>query len=143
MWRVASSLTRAASLPSTTDFPARKHSENVSEPTENKLSYFIIGSQGEIFLKNIFLFFVFVTESSSKAGVITVVKPSYQNLDQNLVLLILVSFALGAKWPIISQISALMLRKKTIFVIWVCIKRLSFPLPGSSNFHAKDHSNQA
>ena len=132
-----------------TDFLAKKPFVNVSEPTENKLLYLTIGSQGKHNLQGfIFLYvkmkiFSYFPGNNSKAVVITVVKPSSQNLDQNLVLLILVSFVHGAKLRITSQISALMLRKRTIFVIWVCIKRSSFPLPGSSSFHVKDHSNQA
>ena len=56
---------------------------------------------------------------NARAGVTTVGKTSFRNLDQNLVRQTWVSFALGAKWLTIKQTSASMQTKRTIFVIWV------------------------
>ena len=71
-----------------------------------------------------------VSGGNAKAGATTVVKTSFRNLDQNLVLQTWVSFAPGAKWLTIKLTSASMPTKRTIFVIWVYTSASLCPHPG-------------
>ena len=71
-----------------------------------------------------------VSGGNARAGATTVVKTSFRNLDQNLVLQTWVSFAPGAKWRTIKLTSASMQKKRTIFVILVYTNASSCPHPG-------------
>ena len=116
-----SSPMKAASPHSMTDFLAKKLSGSVCGPTGSRHSSSTTGSPGQWSLLRMESFFksMIFSGGNARAGVTTVGKTSFRNLDQNLVLQMLVSFALGAKWLTIKQTSASTQTKRTIFVIWV------------------------
>ena len=121
MLLAVSSPMKAASRHSMTDFLAKKPSGSVCGPTGSRHSSSTTGSPGQWSQLLIMELFVEskISGGNARAGATTVGKTSFRNLDQNLVLQMLVSFALGAKWLTIKQTSASMQTKRTIFVIWV------------------------